>query len=282
MEKPKVLVLTGYGINCDNETAFAFEQAGAVAERIHINDLINGTYKLNDSQIFFVPGGFSYGDEISAGKVLANKLKSNLGEQLQQFIADGNLVGGHCNGAQVLIKSGVLPAIDGNYEVQTATLTNNDSGRYEDRWVKLKSVSQKCVWTKGLPMMRIPVAHGEGKFYSKEQGLVEKLKENDQIALVYIKPNCEPANGEFPYNPNGSVEDIAGICDMTGRVFLQMPHPERYTHLTNNPHWTRIVSDCKRFTRGQGRPVDLEEIIWTGSGMLIFENAVKYAVEKLI
>lgn len=276
MGKPNVLVLVGYGINCDNETQFAFEKAGAYADRIHINELIDGTYKLEDYHIFFVPGGFSYGDELGAGKVLANKLKFNLGEQLQQFIEDGKLVGGHCNGAQVLIKSGILPAIDKNYEVQTATLTNNNSNRYEDRWITLKSISKKCVWTKDLPIMRVPVAHGEGKFYSKESNLIDKLKENGQIALVYVMPDGTPAKGEFPYNPNGSIEDIAGICDPTGRVFLQMPHPERFTHLTNDPQWTKEVRKLLR----EGK--NLDELNWEGKGLQLFRNAVNYAVEKLL
>jgi phosphoribosylformylglycinamidine synthase len=284
MQQPKVLVLVGYGINCDNETQYAFQKAGAIADRVHINEIIDGTYKLEDYQIFFVPGGFSYGDELGAGKVLAGKLKRRLGEQLQQFIDDEKLIGGHCNGAQVLIKSGILPAIKGNYKMQTATLTNNDSGRYEDRWINLKSVSRKCVWTSDLPIMRMPVAHGEGKFYSKEPGLVEQLKkdENDQIALVYVMPDGSPANGKFPYNPNGSIADIAGICDPTGRIFLQMPHPERFTHLTNSPQWTRTVSDIKRERRKLGMPVDLDKVDWEGEGMLIFKSATQHAIEELV
>jgi len=284
MQQPKVLVLIGYGINCDYETQFAFQKAGAIADRVHINEIIDGTYKLEDYEVFFVPGGFSYGDELGAGKVLANKLRINLEEQLQQFIEDEKLIGGHCNGAQVLIKSGILPAINGNYKIQTATLTNNDSGRYEDRWINLKSISKTCVWTSDLPTMCMPVAHGEGKFYSKEPGLIEELKkdENRQIALVYIKPDGSPANRKFPYNPNGSVADIAGICDPTGRIFLQMPHPERYTHLTNHPQWTRIVGDIKRERRKLGLPIDLDKIDWEGEGLLIFRNAVNHAIEELV
>jgi len=277
MEPPKVLVLVGYGINCDYETQFAFQKTGAEADRVHINEIIDGTYKLEDYHIFFVPGGFSYGDELGAGKVLANKLRFNLGDQLQQFIKDKKLVGGHCNGAQVLIKSGVLPAIDGNYQTQTATLTNNDSGRYEDRWVKVKSVSNNCIWTKGLGVMDVPVAHGEGKFYSKEPGLIEKLKYNDQIALVYVKDReGSPANGEFPYNPNGSLEDIAGICDPTGRVFIQMPHPERFTHFTNHPQWTRKIREFKRIK------LDIDGFTWEGKGLQLFENAVEYVRKMFI
>lgn len=273
---PKVLILVGYGINCDYETEFAFQKAGARADRIHINELIGREKNIEDYQILFVPGGFSYGDELGAGKVLANKLRLNLEDQILQFIKDGYLVGGHCNGAQVLVKAGFVPAIDGNYRIQTATFTNNDSNRYEDRWVTLKSISKKCIWTKNLPIMRIPVAHGEGKFYSKDPKLIDKLKENDQIALAYVMPDGNRANRTFPFNPNGSIEDIAGICDPTGRVFAQMPHPERYTSLTNNPQWTREVR--KLLHEGNG----LEKINWDGEGLLLFKNAVQYAIENLI
>lgn len=273
---PKVLVLVGYGINCDYETQYAFEQVGAKADRIHINELIDKTYNMEDYQILFVPGGFSYGDELGAGKVLANKLTLNLEEQVLRFIKDGKLIGGHCNGAQVLVKAGLVPALDSNYTKQTATLTNNDSGRYEDRWTKVKTTSKKCIWTNGLPDMEVPVAHGEGKFYSKDKTLIQKLKENDQIALIYIKPDGTQADQKFPYNPNGSIDDIAGICDPTGRVFAQMPHPERFLNLTNHPHWTKNIRDQLK----QGKTI--ESINWQGNGLAVFKNAVDYAKEKLV
>jgi phosphoribosylformylglycinamidine synthase len=276
MQKPKALVLVGYGINCDRETKTAFEKAGAVAERVHINDLISGDANIGEYQIFFIPGGFSFGDELSAGKVLANKLRLKLGETLLDFIEDGNLVGGHCNGAQVLVKAGLVPALNGDYTKQTMTLANNDSGRYEDRWVRVKNASQKCVWTADMLAMHVPVAHGEGKFFSSDPTIVDKLKENDQIALVYVDEEGKPANGRFPYNPNGSVADIAGICDHTGRVFAQMPHPERYLSLTNKPNWTRAVRAALR----EGFTFD--QISWEGRGVEIFKNAVDYAVGQLV
>lgn len=276
MQQPKVLVLTGYGINCDYETQHAFQKAGAQANRVHINELIENPKQLEEYQIIFVPGGFSYGDELGAGKVLANKIRMNLEEEILQFIRDGKLIGGHCNGAQAIVKAGLIPGLDGNYITQTATLTNNDSHRYEDRWVTLKSVSQKCIWTNDLPLMRVPVAHGEGKFYSSDATLIQNLKENDQITLIYVTIKGEPANGKFPDNPNGSIEDIAGICDPTGRVFAQMPHHERFTSRLNHPLWTRQV----RKELKAGKKID--EIDWDGKGLLLFKNPVNYAIEKLV
>ena len=276
MKTPKVLVLAGYGINCDYETQVAFEKAGADAQRVHINELISNEQKMEDYHIFFIPGGFSYGDELGAGKILANKLMFYLKDDLLQFIADEKLVGGHCNGAQVMAKAGLIPALI-DYQTQQLTLTVNETARYEDRWVHVKSVSEKCIWTKNLPPMQVPVAHGEGRFYSKEPELIQKLEKNDQIALIYTLPDgTTPAQGTFPYNPNGSVADIAGICDPTGRVFAQMPHPERFISLVNHPHWTKKVRNLIR------EGTNIRQISWDGDGLLLFKNAVNYAKEHLL
>ncbi len=259
---PKVLVLTGYGINCDMELAHAFELAGADAKRVHLTDLINGTRKLDEFHVLALPGGFSFGDDIASGKVLANMLKYNLGGQIQEFIHDGNLIIGICNGFQAMVKMGLLPAFDGDYAAQEVTLTFNDSGRFEDRWVHLKAnKSSKCVFTKGIESIYLPVRHGEGKFVAKNPQTLARLKKGNQIVFQYVDSEGKLAG--YPFNPNGSVDNIAGICDETGRVFGMMPHPEAFQHRTNHPRWTR------------------EELPEEGAGVAIFRNAVEYVRERL-
>ncbi len=261
MKKPKVLVITGYGINCDIETELAFNLAGADAERVHINDLIDGCKRMSDYQILALPGGFSFGDDIGSGKVLANKLRYKLGEDVHRFVQDDKLVIGICNGAQVAIKYGLVPAFNENYSVQEATLTFNDSGRFEDRWVHVRSESSRCVFTQGIDMAFLPVAHGEGKFVCSPEVLA-KLKENGQVVFRYVDEEGNPAKGVYPTNPNGSMDDIAGICDPTGRIFTLMPHPERHLTPYTNPQWTRL--------KQEGR------LPQEGDGMKIFRNAVNY------
>ncbi len=259
---PKVLVLTGYGINCDIETQHAFDLAGAKAERIHLTDLLNGRVKLSDFQILALPGGFSFGDDIASGKVLANMIKYDLGRQVQEFIEAGKLIIGICNGFQVMVKMGILPAFDGNHTTQDVTLTFNDSGRFEDRWVHLKaSNNSKCVFTKGIKSIYLPVRHGEGKFVARDQQVLVRLKTDDHIVFRYSDAEGEPAG--YPHNPNGSVDNIAAICDGTGRVFGMMPHPEAFQHRTNHPAWTR------------------EDLPEEGAGIAIFRNSVEYAKKNL-
>jgi phosphoribosylformylglycinamidine synthase len=269
MAKPKALVLTGYGINCDRETEHAFNVAGGEGRRVHINDIIDGREKLADHQILAVPGGFSYGDDIASGRVLANKLRTNLGEQVRAFIEKGNLVIGICNGFQVLVKSGILPGTADGGPAQSVTLTFNGSARYEDRWVHLGIRSGKCVFTRGIERLYLPVAHGEGRFTDGRSGgkMIDELKMNDQVVVVYCDESGEEAGGSFPANPNGSEADIAGICDSTGRVFGMMPHPERFLHFTHHPNWTRAKASALR----EGRTLPDE-----GEGLKIFQNAVSY------
>jgi len=266
MAVPNVLVLTGYGVNCDWETKTAFELAGAQARRVHVNQLISGDEKLSDYQILAFPGGFSFGDDIASGKVMAVKNKVNLGDEIQRFIDDGNLIIGICNGFQVLAKYGLLADPDGDYRTQRVTVTFNNSNRYEDRWVYLSRVSDNCVWTKGVFRLYLPVAHGEGRFFTTPERL-RAIIDNNQVAFQYADPDYNPAGGEYPLNPNGSLEDIAGICDPTGRILGLMPHPERFMHFTNHPHWTRIKERLKR----RGDPVPEE-----GDGLKIFKNGVSY------
>jgi phosphoribosylformylglycinamidine synthase I len=266
MAVPKVLVMTGYGINCDFETEFAFNLAGGQAERVHINDLISGARNLRDYQILVFPGGFSFGDDIASGKVLAMRNKTNLGDEIARFVEAGNLILGICNGFQVMAKYGLLADPAGDYRTQRVTVTFNDSNRYEDRWVYLKLASRKCVWTEGVEEIYLPVAHGEGKFFAPED-VVSAIEDNDQVGYYYSRPDFSQALGEYPLNPNGSVNDIAGICDPSGRLFGMMPHPERFLHFTNHPRWTRIKDELRR----QGKPLPDE-----GDGLRIFKNGVKY------
>lgn len=255
--RPRALILYGYGINCDYETLYGFELAGAKAERVHINQLISGERNLKDYQILALPGGFSFGDDIAAGKVLAIKFKYNLEEPLQRFISDCKLIIGICNGFQAMVKLGILPGFDGDYRSQLTTLTFNDSGKFEDRWVYLKALDSNCVFTKGIERLYLPVRHGEGKFIPKDDDVLTKLYRNKQVVLKYTdeKGNENPG---YPWNPNGSIDDIAGICDESGRIFGMMPHPEAYLFRTNHPRWTR------------------EEVPEEGLGVQIFRNAVKF------
>jgi len=258
---PKALVLTGYGINCDMETQHAFKLAGAWAERVHINDLINGKKKLSEYHILAFPGGFSFGDDIASGKVLANMIKYNIGEQIQEFIDSGKLIMGICNGFQAMVKMGLLPGFNGDHAAREVTLTFNDSGRFEDRWVHLKAGKKtKCVFTKGIETIYLPVRHGEGKFLAKNPQVLEKLKKGNHIVFQYTDAEGKAAG--YPHNPNGSVNNIAAICDETGRVFGMMPHPEAFQHRTNHPAWTR------------------EKLPEEGAGIAIFRNAVEYVKNK--
>jgi phosphoribosylformylglycinamidine synthase len=266
MASPRVLALTGYGVNCDFETKTAFEMAGATAERVHINDLISGEKRLADFQILAFPGGFSFGDDIASGKVFGVKAKVNLGEQIAGFIEAGKLIIGICNGFQVMAKYGLLGGVNGDYRTQSVTVTHNDSNRYEDRWVHLAGATGRCVWTRGIEGLYLPVAHGEGKFFAAP-GRLQALEDNGQVVFRYAKPDLTPAAGEYPLNPNGSRNDIAGICDSTGRIFGLMPHPERFLHFTNHPQWTRLKEELIR----AGRPVPAE-----GDGLQIFRNGVAY------
>lgn len=259
---PKVLVLTGYGINCDTETWHAFKLAGAEAERVHINDLINEKEKLEDYHILAFPGGFSFGDDIASGKVLANMVKYNIGEQIQEFIDTGKLIVGICNGFQAMVKMGLLPGFNDDYATQEVTLTFNDSGRFEDRWVHLKANGRsKCVFTKRIDRIYLPVRHGEGKFIAKSPQVLAKLKKGNHIVFQYTDIQGNPAG--YPYNPNGSIDNIAAICDETGRIFGMMPHPEAFQHRTNHPGWTR------------------QELPEEGAGIAIFRNAVEYVKDNL-
>jgi len=275
--KVRVLVLTGFGINCDYETQYAFSQAGARADRVHINELIEAGRSadcLAPYHIFVVDGGFSWADDHGAGVLLGLKLNSHLGDRLANFIEAGKLIIGICNGFQALVNMGLLPGFDGDYQTRSVALIPNDCGNFRDQWVRLKAdPGSRCVFTRGIDRLELPVRHGEGKFFTSPE-IIDRLKANGQMALRYAGPDFEPAGGVFPDNPNGSLDDIAGICDETGRVFGLMPHPEAFHHLTNHPDWTRTLDSLKR--RGQ-TPSSLD-----GQGLQILKNAVRYVEDNLL
>lgn len=260
--KPKTLVLRTAGTNCDRETAHAFELAGAEAEFLHINRLLEDSSKLDQYQMLAFPGGFSYGDDIAAGRILANQIVNHLREPLAKFVAAGKPIIGICNGFQVLVKTELLPGKLAGKSGQTCTLTNNDCGHFVDRWIHLASRSRKCVWTRDLTPFELPIAHGEGKFVPASEDVRKALWENDQVALTYARPDGSPAGGKEPFNPNGSTDDIAGVCDASGLVFGLMPHPERYVDATQHYAWTRL-----------GR---LDK---PGAGLAVIKNAVNFVIK---
>jgi len=239
MTKPKALVLRAAGTNCDRETEFALAQAGFTAERVHVFRLMEDPGALKDYQFLVIPGGFSYGDDVAAGKILANQMLHHLADALNEFIADGKLVLGICNGFQVMVKSGLLPwgrVVPGEAH-RDATLAWNDCGRFEDRWVHLRADSKQCVFLPAGEIVALPVAHGEGKFVPRDEQVLSALRDGGQVAARYVDAEGRP--GGYPVNPNGSIDDIAGICDPTGRVMGLMPHPERFVDVTQHPRWTR-------------------------------------------
>ncbi len=256
MARVRVVVLRVAGTNCDVETAYAFERAGAEAELVHINRLQEGSKRLSDYQILAVPGGFSYGDDISAGTVLANQLSVQLGDEMRRFMEGGKPVIGICNGFQALVKAGFLPA-GVERKPGLATLAFNDSAKFEDRWVYLKVEGDRCVFLDGIERLYLPVAHAEGKFMMPSVEALTELEGKGQIALRYV--NEEGETDGYPWNPNGSMGNVAGICDDTGRIFGLMPHPERNVEGYHHPRWTRI---------------GLRE---EGDGLAVFRNGVKFA-----
>jgi len=263
-------VLSGYGINCERETKFAFDLVGGDVEIVHVNDLISKEKNLEDYQILVFPGGFSYGDDTGSGNAMANKIRLNLWDDLMNFINSGKLVIGICNGFQVLVNLGLLPAIERKYGQRQAALASNNSTRYECRWVYLKNSNSKCVFTKNIERLYLPVAHGEGKFFASEE-VLEDLEKNNQVVFTYVLENGESAQGKFPFNPNGSLRDIAGICNETGRILGMMPHPERAIINANFPDFPKMKEHLKR----QGKEIP----IYNERAVSIFKNAVDYVRE---
>lgn len=268
MSAVNVLVLTGYGLNCDHETAYAFELAGASATRVHINSLIDASVDLDDFHIMVFIGGFSWGDDHGAGVVQAVRMKTNIGEKILGFIEDGKAVVGICNGFQTLVNLGLLPGFDGDYTRRQVALTHNDCGNFRDQWVHLAvNQASPCIFTRGIDRAEFPIRHGEGKFVA-DADVLSRLSDSNQVVMRYADADSTPASGRFPYNPNGSLDDIAGICDPSGRVFGLMPHPEAYNHWTNHPDWTR---QKQTMTRGGNVSTDTLPV-----GIRLLKNAVDY------
>lgn len=263
--KPKVLVFSGYGFHSEEETKFGFELFGAKADIVHINDLTLGIYNLKDYQILAFPGGFSYGDDTGSGNAYAHKLKNHLWDDLQRFISRDKLIIGICNGFQVLVNLGLVPALSGHYGKRTAALLHNDSARLVCRWVDMKVTSSLSPWLYGIDTFSAPIAHGEGKFYASKD-LLKKIQKKKLIALQYIKGKIAKYQ-DYPANPNGSALDIAGITDESGRVLGLMPHPERGIFSFQRPDFGLIKESCKR--KGETIPQYSDSI-------QIFKNAVNY------
>jgi phosphoribosylformylglycinamidine synthase len=260
MSRPRVLILRAPGTNCDEETAHAFELAGGSAERWHVNRVLEIPRRLADFQIVCVPGGFSYGDDIAAGRIFGSLLQHHLSDALHSFREAGKLILGICNGFQVLLKTNLLLPADS--AGPTATLAFNDSGRFEARWVRLAVEAGKCVFLQDISQIELPVAHAEGKFVARDTEAFGRLETEGQFVLRYqsFSERLSIASAaSYPDNPNGSMGDVAGVCDGTGRVFGLMPHPERFVDPTHHPRWTREPQ--KRIS---------------GDGLRVFQNAVSY------
>ncbi|PID73479.1 MAG: phosphoribosylformylglycinamidine synthase [Desulfobacterales bacterium] len=262
----RALVLTGFGLNCDMETAHTCELAGAKAERVHINALIDRDVRLADYQIMIFGGGFSWGDDHGAGVVQAVRMKTGLGDDLLEFVARDHLIIGICNGFQTLVNLGLLPGLDSDYTARKVALIGNDTGNFRNDWVRLiVDPASACVFTRGISQIDLPVRHGEGKFYT-DAHTHRRLAEGGQIVLRYALSSGSPAKGAWPENPNGSLDDIAGICDPTGRILGLMPHPEGYHDPSHHPDWP-----LRREMICRGRLFPSEP-----AGLRIFRNAVRY------
>jgi len=315
MHNPRALVLRAPGINCDRETAHACRLAGFETDLLHINQLLKAPERLLDYHFLVIPGGFSYGDDLGAGTLLAKNLAIHLGRQLEQFIDEGRLVLGICNGFQALVRAGLLPGMRSwsldALQIPVSSLTNNASAQFECRWVTLSAQPGPCIFTRGIDHhIELPVAHGEGQFVLAEPALLSALQDHGQVALVYtinawqISPSsatpqfsifAQDSSQPVPYpdNPNGSVGDVAGICNAQGNVFGLMPHPERYVHALQHPQRQDILGtnpsrqrrqvdkstfySRPRFIEGRAKRGGMQGEEGQGDGLLLFKNAFEYA-----
>lgn len=261
IKKVKTLIITGFGLNCEKETKKAFEMCDAEVDLVHLNDLLSREVSLNNYNILAFIGGFSFGDHLGAGTVFANRIKFQMKQELEKFVADGNLIIGICNGFQTLSRLGLLPALDGKYFIQEVALAHNDSNLFRDDWVYLKAEEQSpCIFTKSIDKIRLPIRHGEGKFVADDH-ILKRIEKENLIALRYCSADGN-TDCDFPENPNGSLNSIAGICDTTGRIFGMMPHPEAFLSPYNSPDW-----GIKKLTN---------TLPDEGEGVIFFRNAVEY------
>ncbi len=275
----KVMVLSGYGLNCEEETLHAFQHAGLAGVIRHINDLIDAPHELDDTQILVIPGGFSYGDDTGSGNAFAQKMKLALWDRLRRFVERDTLTLGICNGCQIITNLGLVPGIDRRYGERVVAVTHNLTARYQCRWIDVKvEKTNNSPWLSGIETLHIPVAHGEGRFMMTPSTL-KQLNDSSLVGLRYAKlmrgkegggnAVMTPANGEFPYNPNGSTDDIAAITDPTGRVLAMMPHPERGMFTWQRDDYDRLKDKAQR----EGKPLPGES-----DGMALFRNAARYFI----
>ncbi len=269
----RAIIITGYGTNCEKEMAHACIKAGAdVADIVHLSDILDGSVKLSDYHFLNLPGGFLDGDNLGAAQAAAHRFRyatvretgARLIDELLDFVRQGGLVLGICNGFQLMVKAGLLPGFDNTYDTRQVSLTYNDSGRFEDRWVTCKVPSTSpCIFTRGIETIDLPIRHGEGKFVAIDEAVRDRLVKEGLIAIQYVSPKTGEPTMDYPHNPNGSELAIAGICDPSGKLMGMMPHPEAFHHRTNHPRWTRM---------------NLPE---EGAGLQFFRNAVEYIKENL-
>ena len=260
--KPKILIITGYGVNCEAESSRAWELAGGSPVQVHLNDLLDNPAQMRDFRGLMFIGGFSYGDHMTSGHVFALRVKHHLREELQKFIDAGKIILGVCNGFQTMTKIGLLPGLNGEYFDPKVALMQNDCGTFQNFWVNLKfEVNSPCIFTKGLSGMPMPIRHGEGKIFTTDKAVIEQIEKLGCAAARYADGSGN-ATMDFPANPNGSLNAIAGLCDPTGRIFGLMPHPEAYLFPENHPNW------------------DVQKLNGTlpaqGLGLKLFENGVRY------
>lgn len=275
MSKTRAIVITGNGTNCEMEAAHACRLGGFDEAVIaHIAEILSGEIRLDDFHFLNLTGGFLDGDDLGSAKAQANRLKhaavsssgEKLVEQFTRFIADGKLILGVCNGFQLMVKMGMLPGFDGDYLMQSVTLTHNDSGRFQDRWCYLKcDPASPSLFTKGIEHgIYLPVRHGEGKFLCDSDATLARIESAHLAVFKYSGADYAAPTMEFPANPNGAVNAIAGICDPTGRLMGLMPHPEAFVHYTQHPRWTR------------------EELPEAGDGLILYKNAAEYVEKNLV
>jgi phosphoribosylformylglycinamidine synthase I len=258
-----ILIITGYGLNCEAESKYAWELTGANPELLHFSDLLAQPALLRKYAGLMFIGGFAYGDHMTSGHVFAARVRHRLSGELESFIAQGKLILGICNGFQIIVKLGLLPGLDGEYFKQKVSIIQNDCGSFQNYWVRLRfEAASRCVFTRGLEFMPLPVRHGEGKVFTLDQSLLQRLESMGCIPCRYADPSSGEATQKFPYNPNGSLHAIAGLCDPSGRIFGMMPHPEAYIYPENHPQW-----DVQR---------ERKALPPHGLGLAFFRNAVDH------
>jgi len=264
---PPVLIITGYGLNCEAESRFAWEQAGAKPELVHVNDLLAAPDRLHRYSALMFIGGFSFGDHMTSGHVFAHHLRHHLQEELGTFIAEGGVIMGVCNGFQIMTKLGLVPGLNGDHFKPSVALLQNDVGVFQNFWVRLKFEPESpCIFTRGLDTMDLPIRHGEGKLFPRDRATLDAIEAMHGVPCRYVDPATGSPARSFPHNPNGSVNAIAGLCDSTGRIFGLMPHPEAFLFPEQHPQWS--------FRPRGGEPET------HGAGLKLFQNAVSFLQES--